>query len=1307
MKSKKLPPASGKKPVSEFTQLLRSFTAAYREQDRVNARRLIDRAWRLTPENPEVNFLYGRLELEENVFDRAIARLRTAATLRAIPEYEATYISALCRDAQIELARQRVIAALRKFAVVPGGLLAQAARHLALITPHPEYHGWAAVGPDLKPHGEIFGQAGIVELEIASASHGPALHRIKCDGHGTCTPFALDEIRYQDHLTVSLHKRTLFGGKLDPRPDFGLDGRLTLTGNRISGWVTLRWDPSRQLEIAISCDSGIGTSLVTTPDPTQLDRQLFSFDPPAGEKIGNSFSVSVTLPDGSVTELPASPFILRPPPPPTPRRDKARVETMERVTDIVIPVYSGLDETLDCIQSVFTTAGPDAEIIVVDDASPDPEISAALDGLAAEGKITLLRNPVNLGFPGAANRGMSLHPDRDVVLLNADTEVYGNWLKRICVVADSDPKIATITPLTNSGSIATYPASEIPDLPTDLSAAYDHLAATINQGMTVEIPTGVGFCLYIRRSCIDQIGYFDAELFGKGYGEENDFCMRAAKAGWKHVLATNIYVRHSGSRSFGGRRAALYERNLRLLNLRYRSYDHDIRAYLQTDPAHPFRRRLDEARLVAALGTYVLVVSLGLEGGVRRAVDERLASIRRSGLKALLLTPVLEKEGRFALTDGTSDYSDLYYDFPQDSDAIVALLDRLTFDRIELHHFLDLPPALIELLLARASPVDIKIHDYVWYCPRVTLLDKSNRYCGEPDVGACQNCVDENGSRLQESITVKALRKRSARWLKAARDIAVPSPSVAGRLKAQFPSLTFRVEPLEENLPPPTPFAPRGAKSYKIVLIGAIGDHKGYETLLRMAKYAARHDLPLDFVVIGFTRNDKPLIQTGKVFITGRYEDAEVPDLIAREKPDVLLFLSVFPESWCYTLSHAFRAGIPVAALDHGAIADRIREYPGGALRLPIDLTGAEICHRLLAALRPSSPGQTSSVLPIKPDSLINDVALPDPRMKMASISNEPTASVSLLPLTAGLFLFSVRSQQSAQRIDDQGGIMLPAMHVTTAPGVPTQQIEFMAGPQTEAGWLREPHDQIVAKVAGPSALVVLTSIMIPGMIPLEIEVQRLGPSAEPVAELPPTLPEEIRLPTGNSIRLEVVPHVQNRGDLVFGASQWAGVPDQGFWIEAFSIIPLEEIDSGSIEYMAITATGVETQWISEGNPCGTRGIGVPLIGFAVRVKGQSGSQMRCEYGAILRSGAVIGPASEGEICRSLSDDDPLVAIWVSVGVLAASPAAERPPEVEGSKLMRRQPASKLVAETATKKKKAPIGPRFSVFRESGKSEQE
>ena len=122
----------------------------------------------------------------------------------------------------------------------------------------------------------------------------------------------------------------------------------------------------------------------------------------------------------------------------------------------------------------------------------------------------------------------------------------------------------------------------------------------------------------------------------------------------------------------------------------------------------------------------------------------------------------------------------------------------------------------------------------------------------------------------------------------------------------------------------------------------------------------------------------------------------------------------------------------------------------------------------------------------------------------MAPTTTAPTASVSLLPLTKGLFLFSVRSTQPSQRIHDQGDITLPAMQLTVAPGTPTGQVEFMMSPQTQNGWLSEPNDQIVARVSVPSALVLLTSVMVPGMTPLEIEVQRLGQ-----AEAAPALPAQ------------------------------------------------------------------------------------------------------------------------------------------------------------------------------------------------------
>jgi GT2 family glycosyltransferase len=1321
-------PTTRPKAESELSQLIKSYSLSQSVGNSANAIRVIDRAWRLAPRNPEICFLYGRQLLSEGAYVQAIKLLATATAGRTYPDYEAAYISALCLDGDLEAAQQRFEAAGAKFAVTPGGQLAQAARQVALAS-KTVFPGWVGIGPDLQLHGEIVGQSGAVKLEIASSSGPPRYQRIRCDGDRPAA-FAIPAGTLgPGHITVRLNDRLLLGGKLDIPPNFGLDGRISLSKDVFSGWIAMRWDPSWPLKLIISGEDDFEMQLDARPDPTHLDRQIFSFDRSLCETAGNALFIHARMPDGKLSELAVSPFLIRAPRTiPTPRYEPAPTQAeppARPATDIVIPVYSGVDETLTCIRSVIATAPNDSEIIVIEDASPDRDMTAVLTSLADEGSITLLRNPRNLGFPATANRGMRLHPDRDIVLLNADTEVYGDWLTRLRNAAYRESNIATVTPLTNSGSIASYPKSEenVPS-PGD-AASLDRLAARTNGGITVDIPTAVGFCMYIRRQALNEHGYFDDDLFAKGYGEENDFCLRTAKVGWKHVLAADIYVRHAGSRSFRGRRAALLERNLRLLNNRHRGYDAAIQRYLKRDPAHAVRRNLDEARLAATGGPHVLLVSLALDGGVSRAVQERVAAYQKAGLQTVILTPNSGKEGDIKLTVGEPGFDDLQYDFTTEADVLRKLLGRLEFRHIELHHFLDLPPALIDSLFDLSSPVDIKIHDYVWYCPRITLINKAGHYCGEPDAVACQACVDKGGSRLQESISIPDLRERSARWLHAARDVTAPSQSVALRMQAQFPDLTVNIEPLESNIPAPVRFAPKvkNASAVKIAVIGAIGDHKGYKILLNMARHAAKHDLPLEFVVIGFTQNDAALTKTGKVFVTGRYDEDEVAGLIARENPEAILFLSVFPESWCYSLTHALRAKVPVAALDLGAIADRLRGTPADELLFPLSAGPVRLCDRLLLAFRQNSSKDRNRIKPLssrgrsgeltrKTDIVAPAPTLPEAaitsRIPMAPTSTGPTASVSFLPLPEGLYLFSVRNGSATSHAEEQ--IPLPAMQVAAAPGTPPGHIEFLMSTAMTNGWLIDWKDQIIAKVTGPSVLVSMMSVLIPGMTPLEIEVQRLDQAKPAAAPATMAAPRGIApLSSGHkSLPLEVTAHVQNRGDMKFKEAEWAGQPDQRLWIESIAISPLEGIPTDAIEYKAITATGVETPWVSGGMPCGTRGIGVPITGFALRIKPQTGlRQVTCEYGALCLSGATIGPARNGAPCYSADSSDPIMGLWVAIiGEIKPKTKVRVSPK-KPEPLKSQVGPSGAPAKPSVKSKKAKIGPRFSVFREPSPSDQE
>jgi GT2 family glycosyltransferase/glycosyltransferase involved in cell wall biosynthesis len=309
--------------------------------------------------------------------------------------------------------------------------------------------------------------------------------------------------------------------------------------------------------------------------------------------------------------------------------------------DVVIPAYRGLPETRRCVESVLESRNAAAhEVTVIDDASPEPALSAWLREVAAGGRITLIAHPDNWGFVASANEAMALHPDRDLVLLNSDTEVADGWLDRLAACAARGERIGTVTPFSNNATICSFPdmAGGHP-LPAGFGlATVDRAFAEANAGAAVDIPVAVGFCVFITRACLDAVGRFDAEAFGAGYGEEVDFCLRASRAGFRHRLCADTFVYHRGEVSFGESGAARREAAQRIVDERYPEFMPAVRDFLARDPAGPHRARaaarlasLEAARAVplppalSAPDAAPLVVVVGDASGdeARRARRER------------------------------------------------------------------------------------------------------------------------------------------------------------------------------------------------------------------------------------------------------------------------------------------------------------------------------------------------------------------------------------------------------------------------------------------------------------------------------------------------------------------------------------------------------------------------------------------------------------------------------------------------------------------------------------------------------------
>jgi len=616
--------------------------------------------------------------------------------------------------------------------------------------------------------------------------------------------------------------------------------------------------------------------------------------------------------------------------------------------NVVVPVYKGKDETLSCLLHLLKSKNETPfEVIVVDDASPEPELSAALKRLAEKGYFRLLINEQNRGFVTSVNRGMQCDPEHDVILLNSDTEVYGNWIDRLRNHAHADQTIGTITPLTNNGTICAYPRfCEDNDGALELAhSELDVIAATVNKAQSVEAPSGVGFCIYIRRAAINAVGLFDEDAFGRGYGEENDFCQRAQQAGFKDIIASDVFVRHLGSTSFGGEKIERIAEALGVIDQRYPGYQQGVRRFIAADPLREARAQLDLARLKRfSRKQNILIICHGRGGGTEQHVQEEARRLERDGAAIFRMQNCDQVSGRVIhIHEKAPDVPNLpALNIVTDREKIIELWRDLGICEVHVHHVCDFgqsPAAdILKLLTASGLAYHITVHDYFSICPRINLSGTDGFYCGEPDPAGCRKCLKRNGSEYGEP-DIQAWREAHKRLLDGATSIVTPSHDAAKRLRRYFEALNIEVrahEDVKSSVIVPKPNE-NSSRPLRVGTLGAISPIKGFNTLVGCAKDARAKKLPLEFVVIGYTSDDTRARDAG-IEVTGPYANSDVVNRIAAAKLDILWLASTWPETWSYTLSLALQTGLPIAAFDIGAIAERLARVPDRAILLPLAL---------------------------------------------------------------------------------------------------------------------------------------------------------------------------------------------------------------------------------------------------------------------------------------------------------------------------------------------------------------------------------
>ena len=356
------------------------------------------------------------------------------------------------------------------------------------------------------------------------------------------------------------------------------------------------------------------------------------------------------------------------------------------IVDVIIPVYRGLAQTRRCVESVLADrVRPAGRVIVVDDRSPEPKLSGWLGELAADGYVELIRNRRNRGFVASANIGIEAAGANDVVLLNSDTEVPNGWLARLAGHAYAGPRIASVSPFSNHATICGYPRIEGSPPAFGLGVAeLDAACQAANAGRSVELPTTVGFCMYIRRAALNEVGLFDADTFGRGYGEENDFCLRASERGWRHLLACDTFVYHEGAVSFGTQASRAEKQAVKTLSGRYPDYARIVAQHVKLDAAGPFRFAVTMELFRRFNRPTILMLSHDLGGGVRRHINEL---VERTADTANCLLLESTAHGAALSVPALPGHPELALPADRVSD-LATVLESASVTRAHIHHLL-------------------------------------------------------------------------------------------------------------------------------------------------------------------------------------------------------------------------------------------------------------------------------------------------------------------------------------------------------------------------------------------------------------------------------------------------------------------------------------------------------------------------------------------------------------------------------------------------------------------------------------------
>lgn len=787
--------------------------------------------------------------------------------------------------------------------------------------------------------------------------------------------------RTRDVVTVSLRDpasgATIISREVAAAPlKDSYRGRVEVTDAvAMRGWAVNENAPAETFEVEVLLDGHPYTTAKTDVPRRDLvkaglstGRGGLTFTNPLLEWLldGDTHTLALRFPDQTMSDE-----VKVVAPPLRTRGGSSIVHTAPtRPVAIIVPIYNAADDVEVCIERLLAYTPSHATIILIDDCSSDPRVREILGRYEGSPQLRILRNDENLGFTRTVNRGIAAADRDDVILLNSDARVTPGWLQGILTASTSSARIATVTAMSDrAGAFSAPNIGNDNPLPAGVDEiTYARAFRRRSLGLYPRVPTGNGFCMWISRLCIDELGALDEVAFPRGYGEENDFCMRAGRAGWIHVIDDRTYVFHDRSKSFGESKGDLLASGRAVIDARYPEYSHVIRTFRESPRIALARNRarlaLSDAQSGTADSPRVLFVISTNTGGtpqtnadLMNALEDAIDPwILRCDSREVTLSRVVDGDIEEVRSHVLRDAVEPIRHISPEYDAVVASwLDHFGFDVVHIRHLLWHSLSLPRIAKELGMEVVLSFHDFYALSPNLKLIDDEGVYLGDAYTPSVSEYRD-TGWRGSQFPTPSGSwlhwwQRRFWSAIEVCDAYVTTSDSARDLIASRFPELDVsRFHVIEHGRDfdrfRSVAATPAHGEPLRILVPGGISAAKGREVLRAIA--AADTSRDIEWHVLGtmkasFGPDGSRIVQHGS------YDRSEFGRLVEKIAPHAGVVLSIWDETYCHTLTEMWSVGLPVFVLDFPNVAQRVRRFGAGWVLAGME--GPSLLNQITSAL--------------------------------------------------------------------------------------------------------------------------------------------------------------------------------------------------------------------------------------------------------------------------------------------------------------------------------------------------------------------